>query len=80
MIRGAEGMERGARQMEEEADRLGSPTYRQQRIAEAARQGRTLTDRQLLDAIPQMRAGARGMRDGAAAMRHEAERMRRGQG
>jgi beta-lactamase regulating signal transducer with metallopeptidase domain len=80
MMRGADGMERGARQMEGEADRLGSPAYRQQRIAEAARQGRTLTDRQLLDAIPQMREGAKGMREGAAEMRRQAERMRRGDG
>jgi beta-lactamase regulating signal transducer with metallopeptidase domain len=80
MVRGADGMERGARKMEEEADRLGSPAYRQQRIAEAARQGRTVTDRQLIDAIPQLREGAKGMREGAAGMRREAERMRRGEG
>jgi beta-lactamase regulating signal transducer with metallopeptidase domain len=80
MMRGADGMERGARKMEEEADRLGSAAYRQQRIAEAARQGRTVTDRQLIDAIPQLREGAKGMREGAAGMRREAERMRRGEG
>ncbi|MEA3049789.1 MAG: hypothetical protein QOG84_1625 [Sphingomonadales bacterium] len=80
MMRGADGMERGARHMEEEAERLTSPAYRQQRIAEAARQGRTVTDRQLLDAVPQLREGAKGMREGAAGMRREAEHMRRGEG
>jgi beta-lactamase regulating signal transducer with metallopeptidase domain len=80
MMRGADGMERGARNMEEEAQRLTSPAYRQQRIAEEARRGRDVTDRELLDSIPQLREGAKGLRDGAAGMRREAERMRRGQG
>ncbi|MEA3035114.1 MAG: hypothetical protein QOH04_873 [Sphingomonadales bacterium] len=80
MMRGAVGMERGARHMEEEAERLTSPTYRQQRIAEEARRGHNVTDRELVDMIPQLRGGAKGMRDGAAEMRRQAERMRRGQG
>jgi beta-lactamase regulating signal transducer with metallopeptidase domain len=80
MMRGADGMERGARNMDEEADRLGSPAYRQQRIAEEARRGHNVTDRELVDMIPQLRGGAKGMREGAAEMRRQAERMRRGQG
>jgi beta-lactamase regulating signal transducer with metallopeptidase domain len=80
MARGAEGMERGARQMEAEADRLRSADYRRQKIAEAAARGRTMTEQQLLEAIPKLHDGARGMRAGADRMRREAERMRSGRG
>jgi len=77
MMRGAEGMERGARQMEEEAEKLRSPEYRQRQIARAARDGRRVTDQELVDMIPQLRHGAEGMRRGAADMRRSAEKMRR---
>ena len=77
MMRGAEGMERGARQMDEEAEKLRSPAYRAQQIAKAAREGRHLTDDELIRAIPKMHEGAQGMRRGAAEMRRSAEHMRR---
>jgi beta-lactamase regulating signal transducer with metallopeptidase domain len=77
MMRGAEGMERGARQMDEEAERLRSPGYRAQQIAKAAREGRHLTDEELVRAIPKLHGGADGMRRGAAEMRRSAEKMRR---
>jgi len=76
MIEGARGMERGADRMDQEADRLRSSDYREQQIAKAAREGRTLTHQQLLDTIPRLHEGARGMRRGAEAMRRSAERMR----
>jgi len=78
MIEGARGMERGADRMDQEADRLRSSDYREQQIAKAAREGRTLTHQQLLDMIPRLHDGAKGMRRGAEAMRRSAEKMRRG--
>jgi beta-lactamase regulating signal transducer with metallopeptidase domain len=77
MEHGAVGMLRGADHMEQEADRLGSREYREQQIARAAREGRTLTHQQLLDMIPRFRESARSMRAGAQSMRRSAERMRR---
>jgi hypothetical protein len=63
--------------MEAEAERLRSPDYRAAEIAKAARRGETVTDRELLELIPKLREGARGLRRGAEEMRREAERMRR---
>jgi bla regulator protein blaR1 len=77
MDKGADGMLRGARQMEEEADKLRSPEYRERQIARAAAEGRTVTHQELIDAIPKLRAGARKMVEGAARMREGAARMRR---
>jgi beta-lactamase regulating signal transducer with metallopeptidase domain len=74
---GARGMEQGADHLEREAAKLGSRDYREQQIARAARDGKTLTHQQLLDMIPRFRESAEGMRRGAAAMRRNAERMRR---
>jgi len=76
MVEGARGMERGADRMDQEADRLRSSDYREQQIAKAAREGRTLTHQQLLDMIPRLHEGAKGMRRGAEAMRRSAEKMR----
>ena len=78
MEEGARGMERGARQLDEEAEKLRSPQYRAEQIARSAREGRTVTDQQLVDAIPKMHKGADKMRAAAARMRSEGERMRRG--
>jgi bla regulator protein blaR1 len=77
MEKGADGMLRGARQMEEEADKLRGPEYRERQIAKAAAEGRTVTHQELIDAIPKLRAGARKMVEGAARMREGAARMRR---
>jgi hypothetical protein len=77
MERGADSMVRGARQMEEEADKLRSADYRERQIARAAAEGRTVTHQELIDAIPKLRAGARKMVDGAQRMREGASRMRR---
>ncbi|MBV9930746.1 MAG: M48 family metalloprotease [Alphaproteobacteria bacterium] len=77
MLRGADGMERGARQMDAEAEKLRSPAYRAEQIAKAAREGRRVTDEELVRAIPKLHQGADGMRRGAAEMRRSAERMRR---
>jgi beta-lactamase regulating signal transducer with metallopeptidase domain len=77
MERGADGMVRGARQMEEEADRLRDPAYRARQIAREAARGRTVTDQELIDAIPKLREGARKMLAGAERMRESAGRMRR---
>jgi beta-lactamase regulating signal transducer with metallopeptidase domain len=77
MMRGADGMERGARQMDEEAEKLRSPDYRARELARAARDGRHLTDQDLVRMIPELHRGAEGMRRGAAEMRRSAEKMRR---
>lgn len=77
MEQGAEGMTRGARAMEREADKLRSPAYREQQIARARGEGRTLTHQELIDAIPKLRAGAKKMLAGAEKMRSSAARMRR---
>jgi beta-lactamase regulating signal transducer with metallopeptidase domain len=77
MIEGARGMEEGAAHLDREADKLRSRDYREQQIARAAREGRTLTHQQLLDMIPRFHESAQGMRRGAEAMRRNAEKMRR---
>jgi beta-lactamase regulating signal transducer with metallopeptidase domain len=77
MQRGAEQMEAGARQMDEAARNLGDRSFREREIARAARQGRTVTHQELIDAIPDMKKGAIEMRQGAAEMRKGAEEMRR---
>lgn len=78
MEEGARGLERGARNLDEEAEKLRSPQYRAEQIARSARRGETVTDQQLIDAIPKMHKGADKMRAGAARMREQGERMRRG--
>lgn len=72
MAAGADGMERGAREMREEAQRLRDPAYRARQIAEQRERGHTVTDQELLDAIPKMLAGADRMEEGAARMRDSA--------
>ena len=72
MARGADEMESGAREMRQEAERLRDPAYRAQQIEQERRDGRTVTDRQLLDAIPKMLSGADRMEEGAARMRESA--------
>lgn len=79
MAAGAAGMEGGARGMEAEADRLRSPEYRASQIAKAARRGEHVTDRELQDLIPKLRAGAEKLRRSAVQLRRDAERMRRGE-
>jgi hypothetical protein len=66
--------------MDEEAEKLRSPQYRAQQIARAAREGRHVTDEELVRAIPKLHGGADGMRRGAAEMRRSAGKMRRGEG
>ena len=72
MARGADEMESGAREMRQEAQRLRDPAYRAQHIEQERRDGRTVTDRQLLDAIPKMLNGADRLEEGAARMRESA--------
>ncbi|WP_332639540.1 M56 family metallopeptidase [Brevundimonas sp.] len=69
MRAGADEMEEGARTMREEARKLRDPAYRAEQIARARERGRTVTDQELLDAIPRMEAGADRMIEGAARMR-----------
>jgi hypothetical protein len=78
MEEGARGMEQGAREMDETAEKLRSPQYRAEQIARAAREGRTVTDAELIAAIPKLHRGADKLRQGAVRMRSEGERMRRG--
>jgi beta-lactamase regulating signal transducer with metallopeptidase domain len=78
MEEGARGMEQGARQMDEEAERLRSPQYRAEQIARAARDGRRVTDAELVAAIPRLHDGADKLRKGAVRMRESGDRMRRG--
>jgi uncharacterized coiled-coil DUF342 family protein len=78
MLRGADGMERGARNMDAEARKLRtSREYREEQIAEAARRGKRLTHEELIEAADEMEEGAREMRDGAREMREGAAEMRR---
>ena len=69
MREGAEQMVEGARNMREEARKLRDPAYRAEQIERARERGRTVTDQQLLDAIPKMEDGADRMEAGAARMR-----------
>lgn len=78
MERGALGMERGARKMRQEAQRLRDPAYRQRKIAEEAARGHRVTERELIDSIPELEKGADEMVEGAAEMRRGAVEMRRG--
>jgi beta-lactamase regulating signal transducer with metallopeptidase domain len=71
MRAGADEMEEGARTMREEARKLRDPAYRAEQIARARERGRTVTDQELLDAIPRMEAGADRMVEGAARMRSQ---------
>lgn len=75
---GARGMEAGAREMDQTAEKLRSPQFRAEQIARAAHDGRTVTDAELLAAIPKLHEGAEKLRAGAVRMRAGAERMRRG--
>ncbi|QPQ54201.1 M56 family metallopeptidase [Allosphingosinicella flava] len=78
MEKAARDMENGARDMEREADRLRDARYREQQIAKAAAEGKTVTHQDLLNAIPKMKNGAQGMRKGARKMREGAQKMREG--
>ena len=75
-MQGAAGMERGAANMEAEADRLQDRDYRERQIARARERGETVSHEDLLRAAEGMRRGAVGMREGADDMREAAERMR----
>ncbi|WP_332661048.1 M56 family metallopeptidase [Brevundimonas sp.] len=68
---GAEQMELGARNMRDEARKLRDPAYRAEQIERARERGQTVTDRELLDAIPRMEEGADRMIEGAARMREQ---------
>lgn len=68
---GADQMVEGARTMREEARKLRDPAYRAEQIQRARERGQTVTDQELLDAIPKMEAGADRMEEGAARMRRE---------
>ena len=59
---GARGMEAGAREMDETAEKLRSPQFRAEQIARAARRGETVTDAQLIAAIPKLHEGAEKLR------------------
>lgn len=74
---GAASLEQGARQMEREARALGSRSYRERRIAEAARRGETVTHEELIEAASDLRDGARDMDESAREMRQAAAEMRR---
>lgn len=74
---GADSMLRGAESMRQEAVRLHDPAYRQRKIAEEAARGQHVTDRELIEAIPQMEKGADEMVRGAGEMRRGAAEMRR---
>ncbi len=74
MREGADQMVEGARTMREEARKLRDPAYRAEQIARARDRGQTVTDQELLDAIPKMESGADRMEAGAARMREQAER------
>ena len=71
LAEGAIGMERGARAMDEAAEKLRSPQYRAEQIQRDARDGRRTTDAQLLAAIPKLHAGAEKLRAAAERMRSE---------
>ncbi|KQY96514.1 M56 family metallopeptidase [Brevundimonas sp. Root1423] len=71
MRAGADEMESGARNMREEARKLRNPAYRAEQIERARERGQTVTDQQLLDAIPRMEEGADRMVEGAARMRNQ---------
>lgn len=70
MAAGADSMVRGAQEMREEAGRLRDPAYRARKIEEQRERGHTVTDQELVDAIPKMLAGADRMEEGAARMRN----------
>jgi hypothetical protein len=77
MMKGAESMEAGARQMDQAAIKLRSKDYRDREIARSAAQGKRVTHEELLRAIPELQKGAREMREGAREMRAGAAEMRR---
>ena len=77
MARGAEGMERGAAQMEEQARRFRSRDERERIIARERERGQTVTHEELLEAAEGMEEGARGMREAAREMRRGADDMGR---
>ncbi|HRO32319.1 MAG TPA: M56 family metallopeptidase [Brevundimonas sp.] len=58
LVAGGDEMIRGARQMRQEADRMGDPAYRARKIREARARGETVTDQDLIEAIPHLRSGA----------------------
>lgn len=65
----ADGMEQGAREMEETAEKLRDRGFRETQIARARARGETTTHQELLDAIPKLRTGAENMRESAQRMR-----------
>jgi beta-lactamase regulating signal transducer with metallopeptidase domain len=73
MAAGADQMVRGAQQMRETAIKLRDPAYRAEQIEEARQRGETVTDQQLLDAIPGMLSGADEMEAGARTMRAQGD-------
>ena len=77
MARGAEGMERGAAQMEEQARRFRNRDERERIIARERERGHTVTHEELIEAAEGMEEGARGMREAAREMRRGADDMSR---
>jgi len=69
MAHGADGMERGAAQMEAQARRFRNRDERERIIARERQRGHTVTHEELLEAAEGMEEGARGMREGAREMR-----------
>ena len=75
MAHGAEGMERGAAQMEEQARRFRNREERERIIARERERGHAVTHEELIEAAEGMQEGARGMREAAGDMRRCAREM-----
>jgi beta-lactamase regulating signal transducer with metallopeptidase domain len=69
MRNGADQMDRGARQMRDEAVRLGDPAYRARQIEENRARGNTITDAELIEL-------SRRLPEQAEEMERQAQRMR----
>lgn len=78
MVRGADNLDRGAGKVGEAVARLRKPAYREQIIARQRAEGRVVTHQDLIEAAEGMEAGAEGLREGAVRMRECAVRMREG--
>ena len=77
MARAAEGMERGAAQMEAQARRFRNREERERIIARERARGHEVTHEDLLEAADGMEEGARGMREGARDMRRSVRELNR---
>ncbi|MBX3475982.1 MAG: hypothetical protein KF910_00060 [Brevundimonas sp.] len=74
MAFGSEQMIEAAATMRQEADRLSDPAYRAEQIERDRARGHTVTEQQLLDAIPKLRNSADRMEAQAARLRDRANR------